>query len=112
DGAHAPTSRGCRHRGSPRRAIQAGQSGGRRSRSDAAPAHRVHRLTDRTARIGDVTDPEFTTVPCPWHLAQVENAIAAGDTKVTIARIPDLRSGVPIGVAYAECRGRKLPSEL
>jgi hypothetical protein len=46
------------------------------------------------------------------HLAQVENAIAAGDTQITIARIPDLQSGVPIGVAYAECRGRKLPSEL
>jgi hypothetical protein len=28
------------------------------------------------------------------------------------SRIPDLRSAVPIGVAYAECRGRKLPSEL
>jgi hypothetical protein len=48
----------------------------------------------------------------PLHLIQVENAIAAGDTQITIARIPELRSGVPIGVAYAECRGRKLPSEL
>jgi hypothetical protein len=46
------------------------------------------------------------------HLIQVENAIAAGDTQITIARIPDLRSDVRIGVAYAECRGRKLPSEL
>jgi hypothetical protein len=46
------------------------------------------------------------------HLAQVENAIAAGDTQITIARIQDLRSGVPIGVAYAECPGRKLPSQL
>jgi hypothetical protein len=46
------------------------------------------------------------------HRTQVENAIAAGDTKVTIARISDLRSGVPIGVAYAECPERKLLSQL
>ena len=39
---------------------------------------------------------------------QVENAIAAGGTQIAIARIPDLRSDVAIGVAYAECRGRKL----
>ena len=52
-------------RGSPRRARHAGQSGCQRTRSDAAPAHCVHRLTDRTARIGDVTAPEFTTLPCP-----------------------------------------------
>jgi hypothetical protein len=32
----------------------------------------------------------------------VENAIAAGDTQIAIARIPELRSGVPIGVAYPE----------
>ena len=46
------------------------------------------------------------------HLIQVENAIAAGDTQITIARIPDLRSGVPIGVAYAEWRARELTSQL
>jgi hypothetical protein len=27
----------------------------------------VHRRTDRTARIGDVTAPELTTLRCPWH---------------------------------------------
>ncbi len=43
--------------GSPRRARHAGQSGCQRTRSDAAPAHCVHGLTDRTARIGDVTRP-------------------------------------------------------
>jgi hypothetical protein len=46
------------------------------------------------------------------HLIQVENAIAAGDAQITIARIPDLRSGVRIGVAYAEWRTRELPSQL
>jgi hypothetical protein len=46
------------------------------------------------------------------RLIQVENAIAAGDIQITIARIPVLRSGVRIGVAYAEWRARELPSEL
>ena len=32
----------------------------------------------------------------PW------STIAAGDTQITIACIPDLRSGVPIGVAYGK----------
>jgi hypothetical protein len=36
----------------------------------------------------------------------------AGDTQITIAGIPDLRCYASIGVAYAECRRRKLPSEL
>ena len=39
-------------------------------------------------------------------------AMAAGDTQITIARIRDLRSHAPIGVAYAECRRRELPYEL
>ena len=56
---------GGQHRGPPRRARHARQSGCQRTRPDAAPAHRVHRRTDRTARIGDVTAPEFTTLPCP-----------------------------------------------
>jgi hypothetical protein len=38
--------------------------------------------------------------------------MAAGDTQITIAGIRDLRSHAPIGVAYAECRRRELPSEL
>ena len=33
------------------------------------------------------------------HLTQAENTIAAGSTRITIARIPDLRCCVPIGVA-------------
>jgi hypothetical protein len=41
-----------------------------------------------------------------------ENTMAAGDTQITIARIPDLPGRAPIGVAYAECRRRELPSEL
>ena len=28
----------------------------------------MHRRTDPTARAGDVTPPEFTTLPCPWAL--------------------------------------------
>jgi DNA-binding MarR family transcriptional regulator len=54
--------------GSPRRARHAGQSGCQRTRSDAAPAHCVHRLTDRTARIGDVTPPDRP--PASGHVAQ------------------------------------------
>jgi len=57
---------GGQRRGSPRRARHAGQSGCQRTRPDAAPAHRVHRFTDPTARTGDVTAPEFTTLPYPW----------------------------------------------
>ena len=55
DRPRAPPARGGQRRGSPRRAGHAGQPGCQRTRSDAAPAHGVHRLTDRTARIGDVT---------------------------------------------------------
>jgi hypothetical protein len=53
-GRTLPTER----RSSPRRARHAGQAGCQRTRSDAAPAHCVHRLTDRTARIGDVIPPD------------------------------------------------------
>ena len=59
-------------RGPPRRARHAGQSGCQRTRSDAAPAHRVHRLTDRTARIGDVTPPDRP--PAAGHVAQAATA--------------------------------------
>src|ERR1700735_3271443 len=53
DRSRAPPAQGGQRRGSPRRARHAGESGCQRTRSDAAPAHCVHRLTDRTARIGD-----------------------------------------------------------
>src|SRR6185312_398682 len=53
------------------------QPGYRRTRSDAAPAHRVHRLTDPTARIGHVTAPEFTTLPCPWGTSRAGLGLAA-----------------------------------
>lgn len=46
------------------------------------------------------------------HLTREENTMAAADTQITITRIRDLRNHAPIGVAYAECRRRELPSEL
>jgi hypothetical protein len=45
-----------------------------RARSDAAPAHRLHRRTDRTTRTSDITPPEFTTLGrgLPGHLQAAE----------------------------------------
>ena len=37
------------------------------ARSDAAPAHRVHRRTDRTTRIGDVTPPDRPPDQGTWR---------------------------------------------
>lgn len=58
----------------------------------------------------DAASPGLT--PLRHHLTREENTMAAGDTQITITRIRDLRSHAPIGVAYAECRRRELPSEL
>jgi hypothetical protein len=38
--------------------------------------------------------------------------MAAGDTQITVASGFGIYEACPIGVAYAECRRRELPSEL
>ena len=80
-----------------------------------ARAHRAHTLTligeiMLELRDRDAASPGLT--PLRHHLTREENTMAAGDTQITITRIRDLRSHAPIGVAYAECRRRELPSEL
>ena len=74
DRPRAPPAQGGQRRGSPRRARHAGQSGCQRTTSDAAPAHRLHRLTDRTARIGDMTPADRP--PASGHVAQAAPSAA------------------------------------
>src|ERR1700758_627532 len=96
DRPRAAPAYGGQRRGPPRRARHARQSGYRRARSDAAPAHRVHRLTDPTARTGHVTAPEFTTLPCPW--------VTGGETGTNWPSGHDATPFVRVGVAARAAR--------
>jgi len=92
--------------------VIAGQGCSLKDLTVLAPMNHPFRLDTPACYRDDLRAPPSHRRRIALHLIQVENAIAAGDIQITITRIPVLRSGVRIGVAYVEWRARELPSEL